>query len=152
MNWFTDTASWALILGVLTPLVVAVVQQPRWGTRYRAVVAAVAAVIVGVVTVLANGTWQDASGTLGIIALVLVASNTAYKTLWKPTGVAPLIEAKTSPGGAHVVTTVEEEPTATPNDGPRPASRDEYGYASWIPPVGAVVAFALLVLLLIGLS
>lgn len=97
MNWYTDTASWALILGVLTPLVVAVVQQPTWPQPVRAVISLLAAVIVGVVTVLANGGLSDTSGWLGIIALVLVASQTAYRNLWKPLGVAPAIEGATSP-------------------------------------------------------
>lgn len=102
MTLFADTASWALILGVLTPLLTAVVQQPRWSPRLRAIASAVVSVVVGVLTVLANGVdlsaWNGdkAQITLGVVALVLVASNTAYKTLWKPTGVAPAIERATS--------------------------------------------------------
>lgn len=143
MNWYNDTASWALILGILTPLVVSVVQQPKWPEQLRAGVAAVAAVVVGVVTILANGGFSDTSGVLGILALVLVASNTAYKTLWKPLGVAPLIEAKTSPGGAYVVTAAEESPTAVERNTLRGPRRDD-GQASigWV----VLVCFAALVL------
>lgn len=96
MSVFADSASWGLILGILTPLLVSVVQQPTWSPRTRAMVAAVAAVVVGFLTVLANGGLDSGQTLLGVIALVLVASNTAYKTLWKPTGVAPAIEIKTS--------------------------------------------------------
>lgn len=96
---FTDSASWALILGVLSPLLLSVVQQPRWPNSVRAALTAVASVVIGVVTVLANGGLEDASGVLGIIALVLVASNAAYRNLWKPTGIAPAIERATSGGG-----------------------------------------------------
>lgn len=103
MTVFADTASWALILGVLTPLLVALVQQPQWTARTRALVSLLASIVVGVLTVLANGvdltvwTGNKAQTLLGVIALVMVASNTAYKTLWKPTGVAPAIEHATSP-------------------------------------------------------
>lgn len=93
---FADSASWAVILGVLTPLLVSVVQQPSWTPRLRAVVSAVVAVLVGIITVAANGGFAEPQGALASIALVLVASNTAYKTLWKPTGVSPAIEAATA--------------------------------------------------------
>lgn len=148
MNWYTDTASWALILGVLTPLVVSVVQQPKWPSQLRAVVALVAAVVVGTVTVLANGGFDDTSGVLGIIALVLVASNTAYATLWKPTGIAPLIEAKTS-RGAYVVTAVEESKTAVPGT-PSTAKRrrDDRGEGALGLVIGALVVIILVVVVL----
>lgn len=136
MTWFADTASWALIAGVLTPILVSLVQQPRWSQSLRAIVALVVAVIVGVLTVLANGGFADASGSLGIIALVLVASNTAYKTFWKPTGVAPVIEDKTSPGNQPVV-------------GRR---RNEMGYTGgWIGPLIGLVVLVILVVLLVRL-
>lgn len=94
---FTDSASWALILGVLSPLLISVVQQPRWSDSVRAFLTLVFSVVIGVVTVLANGGLEDVSGVLGIIALVLVAANTAYRNFWKPTGIAPGIEQATSP-------------------------------------------------------
>lgn len=96
MSVFADSASWALILGVLTPLIVSVVQQPQWSDRTRAVVSVVASVLIGVVTVLANGGIESGQTLLSVCALVFVASNTAYKTLWKPTGVSPAIERATS--------------------------------------------------------
>jgi hypothetical protein len=133
MTWFADTASWALIAGVLTPILVSLVQQPRWSEGLRAIVALAVAVVVGVLTVLANGGFADASGSLGVIALVLVASNTAYKTFWKPTGVSPAIEAKTSPGNQPVA-------------GRR---RNQMGQTGgWIgPAIGLVVLLIFIVLL-----
>jgi hypothetical protein len=156
VRWFTDTASWALILGVLTPLLVSVVQQPKWSQQVRAVVAAVAAIVVGLLTVLANGGFNDASGVLGIVALVLVASNTAYKTLWKPMGVAPMIEAKTSPGGAHVITTVETEQQAVaerdlPSAEAPPRRYDERGTFSAMHALLVVLVVAVLVVVLVRL-
>jgi hypothetical protein len=92
-----DTQSWGLILGVLTPLVVSIIQQPRWSDPVRAIIHVVAAVVVGVVTVLANGQITDQSTILTTIAVVLVASSAAYGYVWKPLGVAPKIERATSP-------------------------------------------------------
>lgn len=97
----TDSTSWALILGVLTPLIVAVVQQPKWTPKVRALVGLAAAVVIGFVSVLASGDLDDTQSLLGVIALVFVASSSAYKALWKPTGVARAIETTTSPGSTR---------------------------------------------------
>lgn len=92
-----DTASWALLAGFLTPLLTSVVQQPQWSSRVRTLVAVVASVIVGVVTLLANGSFNDGAQTvLSIVALVVVTSATAYKTIYVPAGIAPAIERATS--------------------------------------------------------
>lgn len=104
MTWFADTASWALILGVLTPILTSVIQQPKWSDQVRSIIAALVSIVVGVVTVLANGGFVDASGSLGIIALVMVSSYATYRNLWKPSGIAPAIESATSPStGRHEV-------------------------------------------------
>ncbi len=104
VSWFADTASWALIVGVLTPLLTSLVQQPTWSNQVRTIVGALVAILLGVGTVLANGGFQDASGSLGIIALVMVASMATYRNLWGPkaTGVASRIESATSPNRTEV--------------------------------------------------
>lgn len=92
-----DTASWALLAGVLTPLVTSVVQQPQWTGRVRTLVAVIASAVIGVVTLFANGALNDGPQTvLSVVALVVVTSATAYKNLWVPAGVAPAIERATS--------------------------------------------------------
>lgn len=94
-----DTASWALLAGVVTPLITSVVQQPRWTARVRTLVGVAAAVVIGVLTLLANGALNDGPQTvLSMLALVVVTSAAAYKNLWVPVGVAPAIEHATSPG------------------------------------------------------
>lgn len=105
MSALFDTASWGLILGVLLPLLTSVVQQPTWSAPLRAVVGLVAAVIGGFVTCLANGTVGDGQTLLSTIAVVLVAAQATYRGFYKPTGVAPGIEAATSPrAGRHAGT------------------------------------------------
>jgi hypothetical protein len=95
---FTDSASWALILGVISPLFLSIIQQPGWSRTIRSIVTLFASIIIGIVTVLANGGMDDVSGVLGIIALVLVAANTAYRNFWEPTGITPAVESATSGG------------------------------------------------------
>lgn len=94
-----DTASWALLAGFLTPLLTSVVQQPQWSRTVRTVVGVLASVVTGVITLLANGAFNDGPQTvLSILALVVVTSGASYRTLWGPVGVAPKIETATSPG------------------------------------------------------
>lgn len=117
-----DTASWALLAGFLTPLLTSVVQQPTWTSRTRTLVAVVASVVAGVVTLLANGAFNDGPQTvLSIIALVVVTSATAYKTLWVPSGIAPKIENATSksPPAPQVP---DPSGTAPADPGPYPPS------------------------------
>ena len=45
---------------------------------------------------------------------VILASATAYRNLWKPTGVAPAIEASTSGGSAVVAEVADSSPEAVP--------------------------------------
>lgn len=92
-----DTVSWGLILGVVTPWLTAIVQQPRWSNGLRAVVGAVISVLVGIGTCLANGDIHSGQTVLATIAVVLVAAQATYSQLWKPTGVAGAIESATSP-------------------------------------------------------
>jgi hypothetical protein len=95
-----DTVSWGLLLGVLTPIATSIVQQPRWSSSVRAVIGAIVSVIVGVVTVLASGDISDTSTLLQTVAVTLVAAWSSYRGFWKPTGVAPVLETKTSPGSS----------------------------------------------------
>lgn len=116
-----DTASWALLAGFLTPLLTSVVQQPTWTSRTRTLVAVVASVIVGVVTLLANGSFNDGPQTvLSIVALVVVTSATAYKTIYVPSGIAPAIEnatSKTPPQAPDPSGTAPADPGPYPGSG-----------------------------------
>lgn len=94
-----DTASWGLLVGIFTPMLVSVVQQPKWTKRTRSIVAVAASVVVGLLTSLANGLLSNNDQTprsvLSTIALVLVASQGSYQ-LFKTSGVSAKIENATS--------------------------------------------------------
>lgn len=88
---------WApLLVGLLSPLLTAVVQQPHWSNRVRVAIGAAAAVVLGGVTALADGSATHAGSLLATVMAVLVASQTAYHSLWKPAGFAQAIEVATS--------------------------------------------------------
>jgi peptidoglycan/LPS O-acetylase OafA/YrhL len=90
-----DTATWALILGLLTPFAQSIVQRPEWSATVRVIIAIAAALVIGLVTVIANGDFNTGNwfATAGV---VLAAAQTAYALVYKPTGLAKVIEFKTS--------------------------------------------------------
>jgi hypothetical protein len=81
------------------PLLTAVVQKPAWSEKWKKVVAVAAALLAGVVTVAADGGWEQFRNQhLAAATLfgVLVASQTSYDLFWKPTQLAPMIESLTA--------------------------------------------------------
>lgn len=87
-------ALWLLAVGFFSPLVIAVIQQSRWPARTQSVVAFVFYVAVAAVTAWLNGIFNTV-GLVTAVLVVFITASTSYKNLWKPTGVAPAIEAAT---------------------------------------------------------
>lgn len=97
---FTDTAAWSVIIGVVSPWVIAFVQQPHWSVRTRKIVAVVAAVVLGTLTSLGTGAFfADGApvSVLGAVGIVLVASQTSYRNLAQPATGRMRTETATSP-------------------------------------------------------
>lgn len=92
---FTDLAMWNLLLGFLLPLVVAIVQQPKFSDPARALVTFVACVFAGAGTAYFEGSFTG-RGIVSSILLTLVVALTTHRNFWKPSGVTPRIEAATS--------------------------------------------------------
>jgi len=99
----SELEMWSLLIGAVLPPFVAIIQQPKWPDWFRTAVAVVSSVLVGFVTtwlIEDDALWER--GMVGAILLVLVAALTTYRNVWRTTGIAPTIEAKTSavlPGG-----------------------------------------------------
>lgn len=92
-----DVASWGALIGVVLPLLIAVLNQPRWTPQQRQLLAVGVSTVAGVGTVIASGNF-DLQNWLVTIAAVIGAAQAAYAVLWKPTNIAPTIETKTSGG------------------------------------------------------
>ncbi|MET8717327.1 hypothetical protein ABZV52_29625 [Streptomyces sp. NPDC004735] len=89
-------------VGTVLPLLTAIVQRPAWSAKAKKVVAVVAALLAGIVTVAADGGWtqfQHGQLTAATLTGVLLASQTSYDLLWKPSKLAPWIEALTTRKG-----------------------------------------------------
>jgi hypothetical protein len=88
-----------ITVGSLLPLPTAILQQPTWGRRKRALVALLLSVVAGAVTwVSTHGLdWSTWKALIGTVIGVVLSSGTAYLAVWKPLGVAPALEDTTSP-------------------------------------------------------
>lgn len=91
----------AIVIGLVTPLFTSVINRPTMTKQYRMLVAIGAAVVLGILNLVVQGAvfnWEwSVAGVATNLVLVIGASQTAYATLWKPTGVANVVEEKTSP-------------------------------------------------------
>lgn len=92
----TDLEMWSLVVGFFLPMVIAVVQQPRFPQPVRALITFLACMVASGVTIWLQGEveferWVESG------LLILVSTIATYKGLWKPVGLAPEIERATSP-------------------------------------------------------
>lgn len=100
----TDAQLWAAALGYLLPLAIAVIVQPRWTGAVKGLLMLAVAVLDGLGTSYFNGEFSGKS----IVTCMLVAAvaiGVAYRTVWKPSGIAPGIERATSTGGTAASST-----------------------------------------------
>lgn len=86
---------WSLIVGFVSPIVLAIVQQPSWKQPMRAFVTFVWALLAGGGTTYFSGEWTGHSFVASVL-VVLVTAISTYVGFWKRTGIAPGIEGATS--------------------------------------------------------
>jgi hypothetical protein len=94
----TDAELWAAALGYVLPPVMAVAIQPRWSGPLKGLFMLMVAAGDGLGTAFFNDDFH-ARPVLTCILIAAIAIGTAYRTLWRPSGIAPQIEAATSAGG-----------------------------------------------------
>jgi hypothetical protein len=83
-----------LVGAFVLPLVLALIMQAGWSQPVRAAVFALAS--VGTAALMHWQDWNDTKSLAQSVVLVLISAGTLYKTFWKPTGIAPVIEAATT--------------------------------------------------------
>lgn len=90
---------WSIIVGALTPPLLAIVQQPRWSGFVRSAFMVGAAAIDGIITTWLEGkiNWHDYAQAALMCGVAIIA---AYHGFWQPTGIAGKIENATVPGPA----------------------------------------------------
>lgn len=90
----------AAIAGVLAPAIIAVLEQPRWQSQTKRLIAYVGAALIGLLTVVGNGVMNDLEvnlpNAITVVMAVVGASQIAYGILWKPSGLSDVIEEATA--------------------------------------------------------
>lgn len=86
---------WSTIVGFLSPLVVAIIQQPKFHDAAKAVITFLYCLVTAFITVILEGRFTQERFVTSLL-FVFVTAITAYKGLWKPTGAAPAIESATT--------------------------------------------------------
>ena len=89
---------WALVAGFLSPPVIALIQQTHWREQLRALLTFVWSLVLGAITLWINGGFTG-HRYVEVALTILVTAIATYKGLWKPTSIAPKIEAATTIGG-----------------------------------------------------
>jgi hypothetical protein len=97
----SDLQMWELVVGFISAtFVLPVIQQPNWSEKRRALVTFAYSVVVGLGTAYLAGGFEgvnDVRTGISSVLLMLVTAVASYKGFAKPVGVAPAIEAATSP-------------------------------------------------------
>ena len=89
---------WSALVGWFLPMLIAVIQQPRWSNTVRSVVTVIVCVITGFVTTWLTVDFDFSKDLVASILTVLIAAQASYLAFFKPTKVAPAIERATSGG------------------------------------------------------
>lgn len=85
---------WTVVVGILLPLVIAVINRTAWTAPQKACAALLICVVAAGVEVWVKGQWNAQNlGTTAVAIFFVVV--TTYKGFWKPTGITDSIEAKT---------------------------------------------------------
>lgn len=92
----TNLAMWSMIVGFFLPLLLSVVQQPKWPSYVRSIVMFLGCLVASAGTVLLQGEFTG-ERWLESALLIVVTTIATYKGLWKPVEIAPAIEEATSP-------------------------------------------------------
>ncbi len=87
----------SVIVGAVVPLVVAILTKENASSRVKSIVNAVlAAVVGGLTTVIHLGGSVSWETTVLDIGLAYAMSGTSYRSMWKPTGIAPALARRTA--------------------------------------------------------
>ena len=87
MSITSDLGSWAAIVGILLPLLVALLQRDHWGSTVNGIIfgvaCAVAAVVYGWIRYRDNFSWKIWEEAL---LAIIVWGLATYHLYWKPSG------------------------------------------------------------------
>ncbi len=92
-----DLLMWTLLVGALTPLVIAIPNQTHWSKTAKGIVTLLICILVGGGTAYFNHAFTG-RGIVSCVLIVAVMAVFTYHQFWKTTGIAPALERATTPG------------------------------------------------------
>ena len=95
-----DLVMWATIVGFVSPLIISIIQQPKFNEGAKAIITFLYCLVTSFITVILEGRFTQ-ERFITCMLFVFVTAITAYKGLWKPTGASPAIEQATSPSNSN---------------------------------------------------
>lgn len=106
-----------VIGSMLMPPAIALLNQAKWNSQVKGLVALLVCALGALVTVFLRGPvnlvdWRNT------VVVVAAAALVSYRVWWKPSGFAPALEAATSGRRARVVDAPVTEPSARASDAP----------------------------------
>lgn len=103
------------LVGILTPLLVAVVATARWSSQAKGIAAMLVSVVIGIATAYA-GDLLTAANILGSVLAAYGAAQVAYTALFRPLGITSWMLdnlGRKDPGTGPVVTAPPQRPKST---------------------------------------
>jgi len=85
---------WTVIVGLLLPLIIAVINRTTWTAPLKALVALLVCVVAAAGDLYFKGQLSTGAWAANAVAIFFVVV-TAYVGFWKPTGIAESIEKRT---------------------------------------------------------
>ncbi len=97
-NVTTALQQWELIGGFVLPIITSIIIQTGWNQSRQAMTAFVVSLLYTVVQCFLRGELDNFVDPAMSFLTVLVLTISFYKGFWRPTGISPAIETRTSVG------------------------------------------------------
>lgn len=94
-------ALWSAVVGFVLPPVLAMVMRSSWSSQVQGLVAFTACLAAAAGTVWLQGDLGRSQDLVTSFLLIFTAAIGTYRLYWKPSGIAPSIEAKFHPGKGY---------------------------------------------------
>lgn len=86
---------WGSVVGFVLPLAISTVNQRRWSSTARGLVAFGGCLIAAAGTVYFEGTLRNGGDLASAFLAIFVTAIGTYKLYWRPSGIAPAVERVT---------------------------------------------------------
>jgi|GEM_PF-1518238 len=91
----TNVAQWSFLVGVFLPMAIAFVTQAHWSAMAKGIATFVVSLIAAIGTAYFAG-QLNRGDIVSSLLIILVMATLTYQTFYRPSGVAPKIEAATT--------------------------------------------------------